>query len=180
MLTQEKLRELLHYDPDTGEFRWKIKKSKIVKIGEVIQTKNNGYPIVQIDKKQYYLHRLAFLYMEGYLPENMVDHINRIRDDNRWCNLREVSNQCNIRNSNQRNDTTSGVKGVSWHKEDNRWQAQICIMNKKYHFGSFIDLSEAVAHRLAAEQCLDWSGCDSDSPAYLYMKNQQKELSNGC
>lgn len=171
ILTQERLQELMHYDPDTGDFKWKVQKARCIKIGEVIHRIDyKGYVVVKIDGKTYKLHRLVFLYMEGYLPENQVDHINRIRNDNRWCNLREVSKQCNLRNSKQRIDNTSGVKGVCWFKRDNKWQVNIRILDKKHYLGLFNDFAEAVAHRLAAEQCLDWDGCDLYSPAFLYMK----------
>ena len=82
-LTQERLKELLHYDPETGYFTWKISPNNAVKVGSVAGTSMNNYIRIIIDHKAYLAHRLAFLYMEGYFPEHEVDHINRIRDDNR-------------------------------------------------------------------------------------------------
>jgi hypothetical protein len=122
------------------------------------------------DRKLYLAHRLIFLYHFGYMPEHEVDHIDRSRANNRIENLREVSHTCNLRNSTQRSQTSSGVKGLSFHKPTQKWQANIVVNGASRYLGLYSDFAEAVAHRLAAEQCLDWSDCDSSSPAYQFMK----------
>ena len=73
--------------------------------------------------------------MEGYLPENDVDHINRIRDDNRWCNLRHVSRVCNIRNRDKFKNNTSGVTGVSWFDSRGTWRVRIAVDRKQMGLG---------------------------------------------
>lgn len=111
MLTQEKLKTILLYDSDTGDFIW-IKSIKGTKgIGKKAGTiTNKGYVDVCIEGKKYGLHRLAFLYKTNRFPK-MVDHINGIKSDNRWCNLRECSFTENSLNSLSRK-SKSGFKNV--------------------------------------------------------------------
>lgn len=174
VITVDRLKELLHYDPETGVFTWVGKSSKMshnVIVGGLAGSINgDGYLSIGIDGKRYQTHRLAFLYMEGYIPENFVDHINRDRSDNRWCNLREVSNTCNVQNSNNRKDNTSGVKGVSWFSPRNTWVARITYKGKRKPVKYTKDFIEAVCYRLAAEQCYDWNGCYGDSSAFQYLR----------
>ena len=81
-----------------------------------------------------------------------------------------ASQSCNLRNTGNFAHNTSGVKGVSWSKLTNKWEACIKINRKKKHLGMYKNFDDAVCARLAGEQCLDWEGCDSNSPAYLYVK----------
>lgn len=169
MLTHKRLKELLHYDPATGIFRWKVSIGT-AKAGDIAGTKqSNGYIRIMIEGKNYLGHRLAWLYVHGYFPEHDIDHINRIKDDNCIENLREVGRQCNARNCGNPKDNTSGVKGIYWHKQHNKWQARIAVNGKKKNLGLYIDFADAVCARHAAEVCLNWSGCDSSSPAYKYI-----------
>ena len=159
----------LRYDKDTGDFIWIDCKRKASKNGSVAGTiLRSGYRHIQIDGKQYLAHRLVWLITYGYLPENYIDHINRNRSDNRVENLREVSNQCNQRNSAVNIKNTSGVKGVTYDK--GYWLARIRINKRIVHVGCSKDFTEAVAFRLAAEQSLGWEGCDSSSSSYLHMR----------
>jgi hypothetical protein len=91
MLTQHELKNILEYNPETGSFIW-IKHIKGTKglHSEAGTLSYNGYRDVCIKGKKYGLHRLAFLYMTGHIPDN-VDHINCIKHDNRWCNLRPAT-----------------------------------------------------------------------------------------
>lgn len=123
-----------------------------------------------IDYKNYSAHRLAWLYIHGYLPENQIDHINRQKIDNRICNLREVSSQCNTRNTGNRIDNKSGVKGICFDESRGNWIVYIEVNQKRTYLGRINDFDESVCLRLCAEQCLGWSGCDSNSPAYQYVK----------
>lgn len=171
-LTQNKLKELLNYDPESGVFSWKLTPTNSVKVGASAGSLSHGYIRIMVDGKHYHAHRLAFLWMEGYFPENDVDHINRIKDDNRWCNLREVSRSCNIRNTGNPSTNTSGVKGVSWNKRDNKWQTMISVKGKQHNLGYFESLDNAVFARYNKEKELNWNDCDSNSPAYKYLKNK--------
>ncbi len=179
--TQKRLKELLHYDPVTGVFTRIIRTANCTRIGDSTGSlSGNGYLITRIDGIPCYNHRLAFIYMEGYNPEGFIDHINRVKTDTRWWNLRLVSPSCNVRNSCVPVTNTSGVKGITRRKAPNAriWISQIQSgsgRERKLHYlGVFDDFTEAVAHRLAAEDCLDWAGCDSSSPAYQYMQKYLK------
>lgn len=170
MITQKRLKELLHYDPKTGIFTRRISRGPAKAGDQAGWINSRGYRCIEIDWKSYNASRLAWLYMEGYFPEHDIDHINRVRDDDRWCNLRHVSRQCNVRNCGNPCDNTSGVKGVYWFRRDKKWQARIAVNNKEHHLGLYNDFDNAVCARLAAEQCLGWQGCDSSSPAYRHVQ----------
>jgi len=170
MITYKRLHELLDYVPFTGYFYWKISKQGITK--DLAGTINKrGYTSIGIDGKYYYAHRLAWFWVYGYMPENGIDHIKKIKYFNRIRNLREVSVQCNNRNCGNFAHNVSGVKGVSWAKNENKWRANIKINSKSKHLGNYFDFDNAVCARLMAEQCVDWEGCDSSSPAFKYVKN---------
>jgi len=170
-LTQERLKELLHYNPKTGIFIWRVTRGSRAKIGEVAgHLHTSGYIIIIICGVPYKAHILAFLYMIGQFPENQIDHKHRNRSDNRWSEIREATQSCNTRNTGNRCDNTSGVKGIHWSKSKRKWGAYININKKQKYLKCFDDFDEAVCTRLAAEQCLDWSNCDSNSPAFQYVQ----------
>lgn len=154
MLTQEYLRSILDYNPETGVFTWlenvdRPKEWNTRWAGKQAGTKCvNGYiSISTLAKKSRMLaHRLAFLYMEGEIPEQ-VDHINGIRNDNRWENLRAVDNFINSRNQKLRNTNTSGYNGVYWCKRRNLWYVRIGLNGKNLHGGYFDKKMDAVKAR---------------------------------
>ena len=170
-ITQARLKEVLHYDTKTGIFTWKTYMSSLALAGNTAGYKNKiDYIVIKIDYNLYYAQRLAWLYVNGYFPENEVDHINRNQSDNRIDNLREVSHGCNMRNTANQKDNTSGVKGVVFDKRDKKWVAQISINHKNCSGGPYKEFEEAVCARLALEQSLNWEGCDSSSPAFQYVQ----------
>lgn len=152
-LSQERLKELLSYNPEIGEFRW-TKARRGVVVGALCGriSKGSGYRDIGIDCVLYRSHRLAFLYMLGRWPEGDVDHINRDRADNRWCNLREATrsqNSANVAIGLHRN--TSGLVGVVWDKARQKWRAQIRISGRKTNLGRFDAKEDAVrAYNAAA------------------------------
>ena len=175
-ISQERLKEILHYDPETGIFRWREPVGNRVIAGDRAGcVGGKGYIKIKIDGKYYQAHRLAILYTDGYFPENTVDHKNRIRADNRRVNLREASRQCQARNCGMRNDNTTGVKGVRWHNRDRRWLAHVTVNGQKKHLGSFDDFLEAAYHRYAAEQFLGFPDCDINSSAKQFIEEHQLE-----
>ena len=170
-LSQEELKKILIYDSDTGIFRWRFSNKKAVHAGDTAGHKNKkGYIAIKYQDKSYLANRLAWLYTYGYNPENFIDHINRNTSDNRIVNLREATNQCNQRNSYNPVDNTSGIKGIYLYKRLNKWASRIVNNGNTIDLGTHHSFTEAVCHRLAAEQCLNWSGCDSNSPAYRYVQ----------
>lgn len=171
MLTQARVRELFDYRED-GTLVRRVATRNRVKAGTIAGSlRGDGYLVVRVDSRPYLLHRVIFLYHYGYSPENQVDHIDRNPSNNRIENLREVSQTCNNRNTGNRADNTSGVKGVSWDSRESKWYAYIVVAQTQRNLGSFSDFTEAVAHRLAHEQALNWEGCDSCSPAFQYMQD---------
>jgi hypothetical protein len=170
-ITQETVRKLFDYDPDTGIVTRKVFVNSRAKEGDVVGSLgSNGYLHVVVSRKIISLHRLIWLWWYGYLPESNIDHISRDKTDNRLCNLREVSHQCNMRNITRQSRSKTGVTGVVI--DYNKFTAQITVNNVQYVLGRFSDFTEAVCHRYAVEQCLNWDDCDSNSPAYQYLKEQ--------
>jgi len=175
MITQKELKRELKYDPKTGIFTRRKTKGKIKK-GSVAGWLCKGYIRIRVNNEEHTANRLAFLYMDGYLPERETDHINRNTIDNRYSNLREVSTACNQRNRGNPCNNTSGVKGVCWSKKSNKWGASVMVSKKTKYLGLYDDFDDAVCARLAAEQALNWSGCDSSSPAFKYVRANIQNL----
>lgn len=146
-LTQEHLKTLFKYNEVTGEFTY-LKGTRITPIGTVIGKKQEMprtyyYHRVAINGKAYPLHRLAFLYMTGSMPDR-IDHKNLNTTDNSWENLRECSAMQNAQNSVKYQNNTSGIKGVYWHKRLNAWTACIRVNKVLKHLGVFNEKREAV------------------------------------
>ena len=137
MLTQEYLKSILHYDPETGIFTW-LKCSRKGNSGKIAGNKSNGYNRIRINKKLYRAHRLAFLYCFGCIPK-YIDHINRDTTDNRISNLRGCTQSQNMANTPTKGNNTSGFRGVSWHKNMGQWRADICHHGKQHSLGHFSD-----------------------------------------
>jgi len=156
-VTQDRLKELVHYDPASGIFTRIKDAGPNAKAGVVVGCKNSkGYLQVVIDGKHYKLHRLAFLYMTGEFPDHEVDHINRECSDNRWSNLRVATKSQNLRNVGPHKTNKSGYKGVSWKKDVSKWIAQIRANGKVRYLGMFDDPKEA--HAAYVEAAKKYSG----------------------
>lgn len=96
MLTVERLKALLEYEPETGAFRWKSPTNQRIRRGIATgRVGTKGYLYIGIDRKSYMAHRLAWLYVHGHWPLEQIDHINRIKTDNRIANLRDVPDAIN-------------------------------------------------------------------------------------
>lgn len=143
IITAERLRELLHYDPETGLFTRRIQTTNSVQVGDVAgHTGGRGYVIISLDGRKYYAHRLAWLYMTGEWPPNQIDHEDTNRTHNWWGNLRlatNAQNKQNMRNAQVNNKT--GVLGV--YIDGNRVRACIHIDRKIKHLGSFATIDQA-------------------------------------
>jgi hypothetical protein len=141
-LTQDYLKSIMSYDPETGVMIWVSVKRKMF-IGKPVGAKmGDGYLSTRVLGKSYLLHRLAWFYMHGYFPKS-IDHINGIRTDNRLCNLRVASNDENVMNQPLKSNNTSGFKGVSWHSIMGKWLAYITYKGVRMRLGYFSDINEA-------------------------------------
>lgn len=153
MITQERLKELLHYDPGTGVFTYKVRSGRC-RVGDVAGTPTKaGYWQICIDYRAHLAHRLAFLWCAGMSPP-MVDHINGDKSDNRWCNLRPTDAVANAQNQ-RRARCDSGFLGVHWSTRANKWRAAIKPPGEKLkHLGLFDDPAEAHQAYLNAKRAL--------------------------
>jgi len=147
-LTQDRLKELLSYDPDTGVFTWKVSMRGIKKGTSAGCQEKNRYLRISVDKTLHHAHRLAWLYVHGEWPKDVVDHINGDKSDNRINNLQSVTQKVNVRKHGLFNTNTSGVTGVSWVKHRQKWRARDYSGKS---LGYFKDFDDAVAARKRAE-----------------------------
>jgi hypothetical protein len=168
-LTQERLKELLDYDPETGHFTWRMNRyngtgglrstagSRAGAAGHC--TRRDGltprlqvYWFITIEGRLYRAHRLAFLYMLGRWPSSEVDHKDGDSINNRWANLREATSGQNSANSKRRRDNKSGFKGVS-RARNGRWRADIRVNKRQIYLGLYRDPQAAhEAYVKAAQQ----------------------------
>jgi hypothetical protein len=161
-LTALRLRELLNYEPDTGQFRWLMPAGRYGRIpaGSIAGgIDSNGYILIRVDGRRYGAHRLAWLYVYGEWPSGEIDHIFGVKHDNRINQLRCVSlavNQQNLRGP--RTNNTSGFLGVSWHKGTKRWVAQMWVAGKNRTLGYFSTAEDASAAYLSAKR-IHHAGC---------------------
>lgn len=138
-LTQESIQEWMRYDPDTGKMVRRLTSSSRAYAGYEFGCKNtNGYLVGRFAGKLHYLHRLIFLYMEGELPWQSIDHINGNPGDNTWVNLRKVTSVEN--NQNKIVDS-----GVYWAARDKVWVASFQYAGHKKHVGQHKDKAIAEA-----------------------------------
>lgn len=152
----ERVRELLSYDPETGSCVWRVSRNGCKVGGVAGSLRSDGYLNMRIDGRSYLAHRVAFLYIHGIWPTNQIDHIDRIKSNNRIDNLREatVSENGQNRHLAQSNNRSCGLLGVTWHKGDSKWMAQLCVDGKRNYLGSFALPEEAHAAYLRAKNDL--------------------------
>jgi len=147
MLTQSRVKALLDYDPIKGELRWKsrgVKSWDTRYAGTVAGWKAGRYFHVSLEGSNYLAHRVIYLWMSGELPEQ-VDHKNNNPFDNRWSNLRAADYAGNNKNASKRSDNTSGYKGVSFVKGNNKWRARINVNKRSIFLGLFDSPEDAYA-----------------------------------
>lgn len=142
IVQQDRLRELVDYDPNTGVFRWRARRPACRAGDECGRTARTGYREICVDGRLWHAHRLAFIYVAGQCPDE-VDHVNRVKDDNRWCNLRPCTSQQNAGNSPARRHGVS--KGVHFDSSRGKWHAQINNHGTKTNLGRFSTEEEAAS-----------------------------------
>ena len=136
--------EKFHYDPKTGLFT-RISKTigRSIKGSIAGSFKTNGYIQIEIKGKKYLAHRLAWLYITGEMPKDMIDHINNNKSDNRFSNLRESNRSQNKMNTPIRKDNKCGYKGVVFKDKYNKFEARIRINKTLIYLGLFLTAKDA-------------------------------------
>jgi len=135
---QERLKELFNYNPERGELTWRISKSFRRPAGQTAGGLNGcGYPTVRVNNKAYLAHRIIWKLVTGEEPD-VIDHINRIRNDNRISNLRNCTTADNASNRGISKANSSGIKGVNWKKDKAKWHCQITMKGRAIHLGDYV------------------------------------------
>lgn len=161
LLPYERAADLLDYNPTTGKLTWKSRTTSERSYqvnswlaGREAGTfhKNSGYLMVNIDHISYQAHRIAFLLHTGEWPAMEVDHISHDKTDNRWVNIREVTESVNLKNKTRYSNNKSGFAGVCWDKSKKKWIAYISVNKKVLKLGVFDIKEDAAAARKIAEE----------------------------
>jgi len=152
ILSQARLKELLHYNPVTGVFRRRHETAngQMPPWSEAGSIHKLGYVIVGVAGKKYRAHQLAWLYMTGQWPGEFIDHRNGIKGDNSWANLREASKKQNAENVPLRADNTTGFRGVTFEPKKGLYRARIRHNGKLIGLGRFKTAEQAAEAAQAA------------------------------
>jgi hypothetical protein len=141
-LTAERLRELLHYDPETGIFMWREPGKKRVAGRPAGSVDTAGYRLIRLDGKLFRANRLAWLHTHGRWPDGHIDHISGDVSDDRIANLRDATRSVNAQNMRQASSkNATGFLGVSVVR-GRYYAARIAVDGKPRHIGCF-DTPEA-------------------------------------
>lgn len=140
--SQHYLQTHFEYDPETGSFNREDGKWGFID--------NTGYTRISIEGKTYLVHRLIWKLVNGVEP-NIIDHINRNKLDNRWCNLRNVTQSINCRNKAIQSNSR-GIHGVYYWKEREMWYVYITHNKRIHHIGKYHHALEAIQARIEAEE----------------------------
>lgn len=167
-LSIEQIREMVDYNPDTGEFTWKPR-VPVTRGNKVFNSRfagkdcgggsikqGQGYTRIKIKGTTIKAHRLAFAVMEGFWPEQYVDHINGDKQDNRWCNLRLATKIENGRNQKLYHNNRSGKQGVWFSKSKGKWEVQIGSAQSREYLGAYDNYEDAVRARECRERDLGY------------------------
>lgn len=149
-ISHARLKEVVHYDPETGHFT-RLKSPYPACIGRRLGSPLQGrdslptYLTVDVERRTYKAHRLAWFYMTGEWPNELIDHKNCDGFNNRWNNLRQADQSRNQQNSRIRSHNTSGFKGVSRHSQSGKWRATIKAGGRRISLGLFLNPGDAHA-----------------------------------
>lgn len=148
VLTADELRAAFSYCSETGLF---VRLSTGRRAGT---RKGNGYLHFDVNGRKYGAHRLAWLYVTGEWPAGDIDHIDGVRDNNRFSNLRDVSRTINLQNLRgaKSHNKSTGLLGSYFHKQTGRYTSRIRVNGKDRHLGMFATAQEAHAAYLAAKR----------------------------
>lgn len=162
-LSAEKLKSMIDYSPESGVLTWRVNKGGRAKKGYLAghESKSPPYLQVRIDGSLYLGHRLAWLWMTGAWPENMIDHIDGNGLNNKWDNLRPATMSQNQHNRGKGKNNTSGYKGVWFHKQIGRWCADVWKDGKKVYLGTFPDKKAAAEAATHARESMHKEYCNN-------------------
>lgn len=150
-LTVDEVREILHYDPETGLFSSKICRSCLNVGKRSGYLRKDGYIQLKIKSRAFLAHRLAWFYVHGEWPNRDIDHVNRDKADNRIANLRLSTRSENCVNIGLKSSNTSGTTGVYFQKKKRIWQSYITKNRKRISTGGSKHKEKAIANRKNAE-----------------------------
>jgi len=154
MVTQDQIKDLLHYEQETGRFTWIVSRGsarKGTEAGCVQTSMGKKYRYIRVLGSFFGAHRLAFVYMTGAFPPGKMDHQDGNGLNNAWSNLRQATSLENGKNQRLHSNNVSGIVGVRWYKAGSKWHAAIMVNRRKKHLGYFTNKEEAIAARKAAE-----------------------------
>ena len=157
-ITARRLREVVSYNPETGEFTRLVRLAQRHQVGDRADFPINfgpmqGYRRLGLDSRRFLAHRLAWLYVHGEWPSMHIDHINGDKGDNRIANLRDASPRINAENKrNPRESNSSGYLGVYQPKNYQKWIARLQVRGKGMHIGVFETPEEAHSAYLNAKR----------------------------
>lgn len=153
MLTQERLKELLNYNPDTGIFTWLASSGNGTHAGAIAGSYDkDGYRKIAINRTGYRAHRLAWLFTFGVHPACQIDHINMDKEDNSILNLREATHSENLQNQFMpMRNSKSGLRGACWNVLAKKWKAKINVNHVEHYLGYFDTAEEAHQAYLSAK-----------------------------
>lgn len=157
MLTQNRLKEVLDYSPDTGVFKRRLKQTGVRQGSVSGSLSKEGYLVTSVDGKIYKCHRLAWLYMTSTWPAGQIDHLNGNRSDNRFANLRDVSQLDNVQNQRNAQRSNKSTRVLGTFKNGSGFAARIAHNGTKIYLGTFRTIDEASAAYIAAKRLLHFS-----------------------
>lgn len=146
IISQEELRRLFDYNPETGVLSRLVKTGRNCSLGPVSSTpNNNGYILVRVGGRKHSAHRIIWAWMTGVRPDIDIDHRDLNKANNKWSNLRLATRSQNQANCNLPANNTSGKKGVSYCSKRMKFQAQIRVDDRLIFLGRFGKLEHAAA-----------------------------------
>lgn len=152
-LTAARLRELLHYNPDSGLFTWVVSTTRRIRVGAIAGTLvKEGYVSIGVDRDLHRAHRLAWLYVYGEWPKHDIDHINGNRSDNRIANLRDVTRTVNLQNLRLAHKDKQSNAPLGVYTDKKKWAAAIRVNGERVRLGNFNTPEEAHAAYLEAKR----------------------------
>ena len=162
MLTVERLREVLSYDPETGVLTWRVATGRRARVGaQAGNADKQGRRTVRIDGVLYQANRLVWLHVTGFWPVGVVDHKDLNAANDAWANLRDVTRLVNQQNRKvaQANNQSAGLLGVTFDKRRGRFMAQIKSPTRASKFIGYFDTPELAHSAYVAEKRKFHEGC---------------------